>query len=73
LDLRRYAVVPVLMLASIGTWLATCWSDPGAVHAGNLAAHLQAYPFDGVMYTPKECPTLGRANPPHACFFHLKL
>ena len=50
--------IPVAMLISIASWLATCWSDPGTVDARTLDAHLAAYPFDNVLYSPKLCPTL---------------
>ena len=50
--------IPVAMLISIASWLATCWSDPGTVDARTLDAHLAAYPFDNVLYAPKLCPTL---------------
>lgn len=61
-------LVPVAMLASIASWLATCWSDPGTVTRHNLEAHLLAYPFDHVLYKPKECPTMGFTCPPRSKF-----
>jgi len=61
-------LLPALMLASIASWLATCWSDPGAVTSHNLDAHLEAYPFDYVLYVPKPCPTLGFTCPARSKF-----
>ena len=64
---HRHAL-PVIMIVSIASWLATCWSDPGIVTPQNLEAHLRAYPFDHVLYTPKECPTMGIMCPARSKF-----
>ena len=47
---------------------ATCWSDPGAIDARNLDAHLAAYPYDYVLYEPKLCRTLKVTCPRGASF-----
>lgn len=56
------------MTISIASWLATCWSDPGAIDARNLDAHLAAYPYDYVLYEPKLCRTLKVTCPARSKF-----
>ena len=61
-------VLPTVMTLSLMQWLRVCWSDPGVINASNLEAHYRAHPFDGVLYRPKECPTLGVTVPARSKF-----
>lgn len=48
---------PLAVLASLAAFFAASFCDPGAVTAQNVGRHLASYPFDGVIFTPKDCPT----------------
>ena len=61
-------VLPTVMTLCLMQWLRTCWSDPGVINESNLEAHYRAHPFDGVLYRPKECPTMRITVPARSKF-----
>lgn len=61
-------VLPTVMTLCLMQWLRTCWSDPGVINESNFEAHYRAHPFDGVLYRPKECPTMGITVPARSKF-----
>ena len=59
---------PACTLLSLLLFFATCFSDPGIITAENVMRHLDAYPFDGTLYTPKRCPTMRIPAPARSKF-----
>jgi len=59
---------PLATSASLLFFILTCFSDPGVVTAANVERHLACYPFDGLLYSPKRCPTMRLSCPPRSKF-----
>ena len=56
------------MTSGLVTFLLTCFSDPGTVHAGNVARHLESFAYDGMLYAPRRCPTMRLQAPARSKF-----
>ncbi|XP_002964637.2 probable protein S-acyltransferase 17 [Selaginella moellendorffii] len=54
---------PSAVLVGIAIFLLASFSDPGTITASNLATHEDIYPFDGIIYTEKICPTCNIPRP----------
>jgi len=50
----------------LGWFAHVCMSDPGTITKENLKFHLSKYPFDGLLYDPKECTTCKIIRPPRS-------
>ncbi|KAF5453941.1 hypothetical protein F2P56_023650 [Juglans regia] len=48
-----------LLAVGVGVllFLLTSFSDPGTVKADNVSKYISAYPYDGIIYSEKECST----------------
>jgi hypothetical protein len=45
------------VLVGIVLFLMTSFCDPGVINAATLKRHLSNFPFDGIIYYEKDCPT----------------
>ena len=54
----HFYMIPLIVDATLVSFLVVSFADPGAVHAGNVDAYRGAYRCDGIVYTTeKECKT----------------
>ncbi|MCO5612023.1 hypothetical protein L7F22_066285 [Adiantum nelumboides] len=47
-------------------FLLTSFSDPGLITSTNVSEYLAMYPYDGIFYEEKTCPTCKLARPPRS-------
>jgi palmitoyltransferase len=59
---------PAAVTSGLVTFLLTCFSDPGTVHAGNVDRHLESFAYDGMLYAPRRCPTMRLQAPARSKF-----
>ena len=59
----HYYALPVVVAVTLGSfWLASV-SDPGRVTKANVGAAVRAYPYDMLIFVPKECATCKVSRP----------
>ncbi|KAI9280026.1 hypothetical protein BY458DRAFT_431094, partial [Sporodiniella umbellata] len=54
----RYVIfIPIHIISLYTSYYVACTADPGIITRQNLKKHLDHYPYDGLIYTPKDCST----------------
>ncbi|KAI8347635.1 DHHC palmitoyltransferase-domain-containing protein [Choanephora cucurbitarum] len=50
-------IIPVQIIGLYASYYIACTANPGIITPENLQAHLDYYPYDGLIYKPKQCNT----------------
>jgi hypothetical protein len=52
-----------MVFYTLAHWLYTCTTDPGVITSKTIDQYLRVFPYDGILYSKKNCPTCGIVKP----------